>query len=237
MAAPFLPQIVAGGGAGRRALATPLAIVGCVGLATLPRHDAPDAFPKLLGGIAGVPVVANAGLKATAAGWSLWAAKAEETAALRGARGAPRTGDLAATTTSVTMYPGMRGTHVIINEGAEIAAAEGVEGEVVSLFRVVEPAELADIQALHAFRNPFGIESKYFSTVAEGAAREAKLLAGFSGTGPFTLVETSIPRSVLPTLPPGSILSVDRGLSTVVLGSEHLPFLSPPNVWTHIPLP
>ena len=114
---------------------------------------------------------------------------------------------------------------------------EGTGAETVSLFRTVEPGELADLGAQNAFRNPFGIESKYFSTTAEGAAREAKMLSGFSGTGPFTIVETSIPRSVLGLLPAGHILSVDRGVSTVVLGSEHLPLLSTPQVWTYVPLP
>ena len=106
----------------------------------------------------------------------------------------------------------------------------------VSLFRAVEPGELADLGAQNAFRNPLGIESKYFSTTAEGAAREAQMLSRLPNTGPFTIVETSISRGALGSLPAGSILSVDGGVNTVVLGSEHLGLLSTPQAW-YVPLP
>jgi hypothetical protein len=114
--------------------------------------------------------------------------------------------------------------------------ATAVATRATSLFRAVEPAEFADIVAQGAFRNPLGIESKYFATTAEGAAREAQMLSRL-GAGPFTIVETSIPNGVLRSLPAGNILAVDGGVSTVVLGSEHLPLLGAPQVMPFIPLP
>jgi hypothetical protein len=83
----------------------------------------------------------------------------------------------------------------------------------------------------------FGIEAKYFSTTAEGAARQAQLLSRLKDTGPFTIVQTSISRCALGALPAGSILTVDGGVSTVVLGNEDLSALSAPQVWLFSPLP
>ncbi|MCG3126422.1 MAG: hypothetical protein CHACPFDD_01257 [Phycisphaerae bacterium] len=55
-----------------------------------------------------------------------------------------------------------------------IPARTEVRG-LTQLFRAVSPAELADLAAnAGAFRNPVGIEIKYFSESAEGAASYAR---------------------------------------------------------------
>lgn len=122
----------------------------------------------------------------------------------------------------------------IVTVGLGSSALSGAGA--VRLFRAVEPGELADILAQGVFRNPFGIEAKYFARTAKGAAHEAQMLSRL-GAGPFTIVETSIPRGALEALPAGNILAVDGGVSTVVLGSEELSLLSAPKVLPFIPLP
>ena len=107
----------------------------------------------------------------------------------------------------------------------------------VSLFRSVETAELADIEAIGGFRNIAGIEVKYFSTNAEGAAREAKLLSKMPGIGPFTIVETSIDKGVLRALPKGNALTVDGGVSTIVIPTDTLPTLQKPKILSSMPIP
>ena len=124
--------------------------------------------------------------------------------------------------------------------GATVApevARTAEAGESVPLFRAVEPAELADIQAREAFRNPFGIEVKFFSTTLEGAAQEARGLSRLTGGKPFTLVETAIPRNRLRLLPEGNTLQVDTGVPTVVLPTEFLPALSRPRALNFAPIP
>ena len=118
--------------------------------------------------------------------------------------------------------------------GNEIGA---VGGGITRLFRAVEPAELEDIVAKGVFRNPAGSEVKYFSTTIEGAAREARLLSKIPGAGPFTIVETTIPRQVLESLPAGNILSVAAGVRTVVVPTVTLRNLSTPRIFSSIPLP
>ncbi|EDM76670.1 hypothetical protein PPSIR1_38119 [Plesiocystis pacifica SIR-1] len=116
----------------------------------------------------------------------------------------------------------------------EVASAVGGEDS-VPLYRAVEPAELADIQATGEFRNPYGIEVKYFSTTLDGAAEEAKLLHRFSKE-PMTIVETSIPRSSLDMIPQGNTLLVDGAVPTVVLPTDLLQLLSPPSILNYTPL-
>jgi RHS repeat-associated protein len=107
-------------------------------------------------------------------------------------------------------------------------AAEGT----TTLYRAVMNPELDDILASGAFRNPVGIESKYFSTSAEGAASYAKQAFGkFGDTSPYTLIQTEVPNSLLP-----GAINVDRGIQTIVLPSEALPGLVP-KVLNSAPIP
>ncbi|MCL2779858.1 MAG: hypothetical protein FWD73_17845 [Polyangiaceae bacterium] len=92
------------------------------------------------------------------------------------------------------------------------------------LFRAVSPAELADIQATGGFRpSPTGLEGKYFSTTAEGAAQYARMAVSGFGDAPYTLVETTMPSGTAPLAP-----FVDRGIPTVVVPNTSLPDLGRP---------
>jgi RHS repeat-associated protein len=105
--------------------------------------------------------------------------------------------------------------------GPETAAAPGT----TSLFRAVMPAEAQSIGELGAFTNPLGIESKYFSTTLEGAQSYASQASSAFGDGPFSFFSTEIPTSAIT---PEMTVTVDRGVSTVVVSTEDLTKLSPP---------
>jgi len=122
----------------------------------------------------------------------------------------------------------------VIGEGA-IAAREVETGvklaeeaeEATTLFRAVNPSELADIEATNAFRNPPGIENKYFSTTFDGAESYASQAQAAFKDGPYSLVETSIPsRAITPDM----MVTVDRGIETVTVPTESLNLLSPPKI-------
>jgi len=109
----------------------------------------------------------------------------------------------------------------------------------MKLYRPVTQAELDDLAARSGtFRNPPGIESKYFSISAEGAtsyARQTYQRGGIMYEGPYTLVETEIPESAMT---PGMIppFGVDRGISTVVVATEKLPLLIPAEPLNYAPV-
>lgn len=109
-------------------------------------------------------------------------------------------------------------------------------GAATSLYRAVGPAELQNLVARSgAFWNPIGIEAKYFSTSAEGAASFARQAFGTGlYQGPYTIVETKIPTNLIT---PGMRVSVDKGISTVVVPTEILPALSPARALNFTPLP
>ncbi|WP_156820189.1 hypothetical protein [Synechococcus sp. PCC 7336] len=101
----------------------------------------------------------------------------------------------------------------------------------VPLFRAVQDAELEDIRDSQAFRNvPAMGQGKFFSTTEEGAASFARQdfnasLRNEPSPSPFTIVETSIPE---PLINADMISSVDRGIPTVVVPQNILPFLDTP---------
>jgi hypothetical protein len=103
-----------------------------------------------------------------------------------------------------------------------------------SLYRAVTHGELGDIAASGAFRNPFGIENKYFSTSAEGAASYARQASRAFGEGPFTIVETRIPTNAIT---PQMRSIVDRGIPTVTVPTQELDRLATPRIWNHMPVP
>jgi RHS repeat-associated protein len=114
-------------------------------------------------------------------------------------------------------------------KGATEVAEEGS----TSLFRAVMDKELDDL-AEGAFRNPAGIEVKYFSETAEGAASYARQAHRAFGDGPFTIVETRIPSNLITS---GMRVTVDRGIRTIVVPTEALPQLIRPTIWNYTPLP
>ncbi|MGC0075355.1 hypothetical protein ACPPTL_01110, partial [Ralstonia pseudosolanacearum] len=77
------------------------------------------------------------------------------------------------------------------------------------LFRAVNPAELADINATGAFRNLGSAEGKYFTTSAAEASAYAKQAVKAFGDQPYTIVRTDVPSSAFNGLTPAI---VDRGI-------------------------
>lgn len=105
----------------------------------------------------------------------------------------------------------------------------------VSVFRAVGPEELQVIQS--SGRVPAslsGLESKYFSATAEGAASYARQAVRGFGDAPYTLVEAQISRS---SLSADVLMQVDRNVPAVVLPNAHLPLLGPAKVWSFMPIP
>jgi hypothetical protein len=124
--------------------------------------------------------------------------------------------------------------------GSPAAAAPAAGEGTTRLFRAVKPAELDDLAANSgAFRNPPGVEVKYFATEAEGAAsyaRQAYQRGGALYEGPYTIVETEIPTTAItPEMVPP--FGVDRGISTIVVPTEQLPILTPARPLNYTPLP
>jgi len=104
-----------------------------------------------------------------------------------------------------------------------------------ALYRAVADAEMESINATNAFSNPAGIEAKYFSTSADGAASYAKQTVGTGlYQGPYTIVKTSIPSELITDQ---MTATVDRGISTVVVPTEMLPSLSTPVPLNYSPVP
>jgi hypothetical protein len=112
-----------------------------------------------------------------------------------------------------------------LGTASRAGAASEAGSETTALFRAVKPGELQDIQATGVFRNPFGIESKYFSTSAEGAQNYANMAQAAYGDGPYSLVSSSIPTDLIT---PEMQVTVDRGIQTIVVPTDTLPELSGP---------
>ena len=105
-----------------------------------------------------------------------------------------------------------------------------------SLYRAVTPAELRDLaRQAGMFRNPPGVEVKYFSETAEGAASYAQHTFGTGlYEGPYTIVSTEI---VSHLITPLMRATTDRGIPTVVVPTELLPRLRPAHPLPFTPLP
>lgn len=109
----------------------------------------------------------------------------------------------------------------------------------ITLYRAVKEQELADIHSNRGFTNPPGIEAKYFSYSAEGAAaygREA--YRNWPDEGPYTIVRTTVKKDLIPddaVLP--HIADVKGGLGGVALPSSVLPHLGRPRILPYSPLP
>jgi hypothetical protein len=109
---------------------------------------------------------------------------------------------------------------------------------VTPLYRAVSPAELADLKAAGGgFRNPAGIEVKYFSETAEGAAsyaQQAHRAGGAVYEGPYTIVRTEVPSNAIT---PIMRAAPDRGIPTVTLPTEAVPRLAPGQPLPYSPIP
>ncbi len=114
--------------------------------------------------------------------------------------------------------------------GGVSAGVRGVTSAVlddsIPLFRAVMNGELESIEASGTFSNPYGFENKYFSTTLDGAQSYATQAANAFGDGPFSLVQTSFPKSMII---PDMVTSVDAGgIPTVVIPTNSLQYLSKP---------
>jgi hypothetical protein len=108
--------------------------------------------------------------------------------------------------------------------------------ETTSLYRAVTPAELRDLaRRAGVFGNPPGIEVKYFSETAEGAASYAQHTFGTGlYEGPYTIVSTEIASHLVTPL---MRATTDRGIPTVVIPTELLLRLSSAHPLPFTPLP
>ena len=97
---------------------------------------------------------------------------------------------------------------------------------IVPLYRAVSPEEDKSIQASQSFTNPRGIETKYFSLSESGAKYEAEVLSKLDGKGEeYSIYKTGIPKS---QITPEMMVTVDLGVPTIVVPTEKLPMLLPP---------
>ena len=102
------------------------------------------------------------------------------------------------------------------------------------LYRMVTVVELDDLRQSGAFQNPLGIENKYFALTPEGAAAYAQQAHKAFGDGPFTMVTTTLPTH---TITSDMRVTVDRGIATVIVSTQQLVELSPPQILSYTPLP
>ena len=96
----------------------------------------------------------------------------------------------------------------------------------ITLYRAVSPAEDKSIQKTGTFLNPEFIESKYFSLTKEGAKYESEVLSKLDKKGEkYSIYKTAIPKS---QITPDMMITVDLGVPAVVVPTEKLPLLLPP---------
>ena len=94
----------------------------------------------------------------------------------------------------------------------------------LTLYRAVQPDELADIQRTGRFVNRGSAEGKYFSLTGEGTSGYAKQAVQAFGDPAYTLVTTQIPEDMI-TL--AMRATVDRGVPAVIVPDHLLPSLIP----------
>jgi hypothetical protein len=94
-----------------------------------------------------------------------------------------------------------------------------------SIYRAVRDPELKQIERTGRFENPEGLEVKYFAETKAGAQQYGNMAEKAFKDGPYTIVETTIPESLLTA---ETTVVVDSGISTVVVRTEQLPQLSSP---------
>lgn len=99
----------------------------------------------------------------------------------------------------------------------------------VTLYRAVGPDELEDILATGKFKNPLGIEGKYFSDSLESVMAYAKQAEKAFGDPPYKFVKTSIPQHLIsPDMIAEGIADIPGGLKGIVIPTHLLSELSPP---------
>ena len=94
----------------------------------------------------------------------------------------------------------------------------------LTLYRAVQPDELADIQRAGQFVNRGSAEGKYFSLTGEGTSAYAKQAVQAFGDLVYTLVTTQIPEDMIT---PAMRATVDRGVPAIIVPDHLLPSLIP----------
>lgn len=113
--------------------------------------------------------------------------------------------------------------------GAKVAT--NAISDSIELFRAVRPEELNQILNTSTFQNIPGMaEGKYFSTTLEGAKQYAEMAEKVFGDPPYTIVRTSVPKSVITDVMKAD---VDRGIDTLVIPPANLKELTVPQVLEH----
>lgn len=103
--------------------------------------------------------------------------------------------------------------------------ADGYSQSYVPMYRAVRAEELEEIQRTNQFRNPEGIEVKYFVLTVEEAERYAKLAVQAFRDSPYSIVRTAVVAEILDR--EGVAVTVDGGIRTYVLTSEMIEGLKP----------
>lgn len=109
---------------------------------------------------------------------------------------------------------------------AEAAEATGPEvGQLCCLFRAVKTPEIEDLLETDRFRNPYGIEVKYFALAVEHAALYGGRAQAIFGDPPYQVVKAVVDCKWLGCLPR---FVVDEIIESVVLSTADLANLGPP---------
>jgi Rhs family protein len=102
-----------------------------------------------------------------------------------------------------------------------------------TLYRVVQPAELANIQSTGRFVLGQGLEMKYFASSSADVSKYAKLAVNSFGDEAYTTVATEVPLNVLNA---AERVTVDGGIDAYLLNESQLQGLKP-IVLDHMALP
>lgn len=96
----------------------------------------------------------------------------------------------------------LRGADRVVESARDADGVLGAAKGSTSLFRAVGPAELADIRATSALRNPGSAEGKCFTTSAAEASACAKQAVKALGDRPYTIIRTGVPNRICRGLSP-----------------------------------
>jgi len=123
------------------------------------------------------------------------------------------------------------GTQQVLVHNNPCGAPAAGAAKNTTLYRAVQPGELADIQKTGQLINRGSAEGKYFTSSAEDAASYAKKAVTAFKDPPYTIIKTEVPTASLPTP-----VSVDGGIPAYVIPSAALPGLTP-QVMPTMPIP
>lgn len=105
------------------------------------------------------------------------------------------------------------------------------------LYRAVQNAEFDQIMRTRTFMNPAGIEVKYFSTTAEGAAAYAReMFRKFPNEGPYSLVRSTIRTDAIPEMSRVRLVEAG-GIDALALPTEVLEEMGRIRILPSMPIP